>query len=1823
MPGYDPSAIVESYDPAGGPGAPARGIQLGQAVSGSLRNFAAGFADIGGALGSQDAADYAAQQRRLANENATASGLPQSYNDVHGIGSALGYVGNQFIQAAPYIATAAIGAGAGGAASAALGITRGAGAIAGGLAASYPGNLGQVLGAQAEESGKYDLPSAAALALPFTALDLLGPEGRTITGGMTGMTAKSVVGRMGQRLVAGAAGGAAQQTGQDVLLETARAAVNPDYDPTSDAAQSRFTERLVGGLALGAATHITGGKEARETPVAQDRPTETPVAQDRPTEMLRLPAPADFVASADGTVAARGDAYAGPQGNLFRSINDPATEGLPSDRPTSAPDPQTEPGTPLLDSKPMSTLPPERAALFNQTNVLQKLREAVPSENGQPGKADAYTLKLANELAGHLTDGDHEAATDALDKRQTALEDGRLAESTIPKRQAQIDAARQIVDTARAHTEDAVAREAAPPPVEAPPATHADVPAQEQQAAAVASPAPVGPSPEEVAAHRAGILDTVLGDPETRNPLNRSIAELKRQGHDGALSAAETQKIAQFEAQREAGQPSVAPEPNTGVADRAPEPNTGVVDRAPEPAPVEKPALVAERAPEAPVDPNQPRPERGGTAPAAEPKPVAEKPSLADTRQQRAQDAQTLKDLKASLETAQKQGAISVGERVKHGVDLNKEGMGAVPKVQAFLAHASLEHEANLKAGTAKPGEGMHAADVQAAVDAASKDLKGLPKVNVVQSATDLPRHVRAALGDRQAAGVTLGGTVHLVADHLRSPEEATATLYHETIGHVGLDRAFGAQLNAKLDEIYKGNTAARAEVDARLASGDHSYAHLDAESQRRRVTEELIAEASEKGPQAGGVSALFDRLKAVVSQFARRIGLTKAMSDAEVRQILRQAHETITNPSPARSVAEGTQKTSNTSDGAVEVRLRAAPASLDEAKDKVAFFVKDVVTDGTFKFKQGLDAIMPVNEIEKHFGKELPSIKPYNEINHRMGARTREIAEVATHIRDRWDSLKGAEGDAVGALLNHATEHQVNPIDGTGKDKAQFADAVQQHARLSAEGKAVYRDVLKFFADQRASDKAVIMASHAKIEDPAERALAEKNTQQQFAKALKVYFPLRRTGEYRLAAHDEEGGKIYEAFDSHADRQRAADAYEKVGMQVDQFQTGDYSRALDGISLKARDAWKAAVETHADGKQLSALVDQLYWQHLPETSSTKSRLARATIQGYSKDAQRTFAGAAQSSAFASSRLEFAETAREHLTNVGNEAKAVGSARLSDIYNKLSQGHNAMLTNRPGGLASRLPAYAFLYYLGFNPALAIKHFLQTPLVTLPVLMGRHGVRGATELVKAIGDVTSSMKHAYVNADADSVTGKIGQAAKGWITSMEASGRLTSAEVSAIGRAQDKGTIDLTQARNLAAEAAGASKAFLAVQRATAWMPHHVEKANRVATFVAALRLGKLDGMSDAAAEEHANRVTLETHVDYSSANESALSKTTPMAKILFQFKKYQLQMAANWANNIRGSFVGSAEEKAIARRTLFGMAVTHLTAAGTLGLPLVGMLGKAIASGANAAFGNPDEPFDASAAYQKWLTDVFSGGDPDSAVGHRLGTMFAKGLPAAAGVDLSASGIGQQDIFSPVKTAPGGRGNTLEQLKDLAFAALGPVGGMAGDFAQGIDQLYQGNHIKAIEHFLPKSISHVVRAGRFATQGLTTGKGDEVITPADLGPGGVLTTAIGFQPTKVDDYYDRTRATQALQHQVAARRDELVGNLRDAAGDPSAMSDGYKAIAEHNQSAAAQGLAAITGGQIAKALSSPNAKAAKQALAQAKHPGLARLTNYGSPTSQR
>jgi len=187
---------------------------------------------------------------------------------------------------------------------------------------------------------------------------------------------------------------------------------------------------------------------------------------------------------------------------------------------------------------------------------------------------------------------------------------------------------------------------------------------------------------------------------------------------------------------------------------------------------------------------------------------------------------------------------------------------------------------------------------IQSHVDRLTENWKSNTTAQVVPTEEHLPPEVAAQLkrdGMSGKTGALVGpdGKVYLIADQIGSPENATSALYHETLGHLGLNAKYGEQLDQALGRIHQSSPTVQREAEEWLRA--HPEAYPDDPNKQMRAVEEVLAAKAEAGVLDASIKS---QLTAMIRQFGRMMGMNLEMSDKELAAILRSAQRKITHGS-------------------------------------------------------------------------------------------------------------------------------------------------------------------------------------------------------------------------------------------------------------------------------------------------------------------------------------------------------------------------------------------------------------------------------------------------------------------------------------------------------------------------------------------------------------------------------------------------------------------------------------------------------------------------------------------------------------------------------------------------------------------------------------------------------------------------------------------------------------------------------------------------------------------------------------------------------------
>lgn len=224
-----------------------------------------------------------------------------------------------------------------------------------------------------------------------------------------------------------------------------------------------------------------------------------------------------------------------------------------------------------------------------------------------------------------------------------------------------------------------------------------------------------------------------------------------------------------------------------------------------------------------------------------------------------------------------------------------------------------------------------HANEVHSSIEDMTKDWTNKPAHTIYPSTADItdPALKQAMENDPDALGVYKDGHVHIVADRLSKPEDVVPIFYHEALAHHGLASKFGDALDDKLKEWYNGNSGGfKADVDKWLERNPDAYAGQD---RLARAAEEVLAERTEGGKID---LTMPEKIKQVVRQFGRKMGIVKDFTDSDIHAILSMAHAATTDG--AESAAANGFKFSRAANDNNKERLRipsTPPYGADDAR--------------------------------------------------------------------------------------------------------------------------------------------------------------------------------------------------------------------------------------------------------------------------------------------------------------------------------------------------------------------------------------------------------------------------------------------------------------------------------------------------------------------------------------------------------------------------------------------------------------------------------------------------------------------------------------------------------------------------------------------------------------------------------------------------------------------------------------------------------------------------------------------------------------------------
>jgi hypothetical protein len=899
--------------------------------------------------------------------------------------------------------------------------------------------------------------------------------------------------------------------------------------------------------------------------------------------------------------------------------------------------------------------------------------------------------------------------------------------------------------------------------------------------------------------------------------------------------------------------------------------------------------------------------------------------------------------------------------------------------------------------------KGMAAGDVITTVNELIKDWKSNLNIEVVQSVNNLPKNLAAQVavsgaGNVKGLAVRDGNTVFVVADNLSNAGDVAATLFHEALGHAGLARAFGAQLNKILRAVYNTNPAYKQKADAWLAANEDAYA--DEKDRELRALEEVLAEESEQGRINPSILA---RIKAAIKDFARKIGLNLSYTDADVAAILSSAHDVVVKGGKNRSanLQEIDKKVAFKVEKAAEVqekitrsrnaeKLAESPAKLaDMFRDfnKSKAFLTDNWNSLDIPATQGVLAMASTSDIRGIYGSRLPSITKLDRIEFEHNqARGRMHTALDDFVKKVWQPFVNENpvaGDILADLLRASAMVQYDPRKPKAKPSGaeRFVQGLYNELGKTAGGHALYGKIIDSGkADLNKEVDALFETVKnedlpGSIKDPAtpKGALYEyvKGIRDKVA-SLEVHFPESRFGPYTLAIGSEEDGNL-EVYmrENRQERDRLRNALEaelraNKDPRINTVRMYDTPKeARDNIS---RDSTKELNKIHAmlgggnvGPATIEALKDaafQLYMRTLPQTAALKDlEQRRKDITGGSVDVIRGYAAHKYSANNRLARMVYGPQLRNAVAEVKQEADKVSDPqeklRLNTVAGELNKRVNRAIDPRftddefQNGMdkLARLGSKAVFYNFLSSPKQFVVQFATLPMIAAPVLAARYNVSIPGMLTHLGQHLRLDRKElSLFNRDYSASRMKDPGAAKAFKTVYDG---LSAGGFFDDGRIAEAAAISKKPQIGGSAAAQAMRKVDHVLRFAFQTAESSVRKVIFATTFEFEYAKAKKEGKSPQEAMDTARinavEATYKTAFNYSIWNRPRLFTSNPILRTATQFMIFPLAMSSLLVESFHQyalSPLATVEEKRAAAKQFWGIMGMTGIFGGLTGLPM-------------------------------------------------------------------------------------------------------------------------------------------------------------------------------------------------------------------------------------------------------------------------------------------
>jgi N12 class adenine-specific DNA methylase len=776
---------------------------------------------------------------------------------------------------------------------------------------------------------------------------------------------------------------------------------------------------------------------------------------------------------------------------------------------------------------------------------------------------------------------------------------------------------------------------------------------------------------------------------------------------------------------------------------------------------------------------------------------------------------------------------------------------------------------------------------------------------------------------------------------------------------------------------------------------------------------------------------------------------------------------------------------------------------------------------------------------LDNYLAREEDRKNAYASLRKKWEAMSPEAQALYEEVRDHYARLSVETQDSVQANIAASLKFMLKQAERRLKDRQ---EELKANSDLSA------ADLRKGLDE---AQKEFTKVQARELRGQASRA-RELRKQFEAARLAGPYFPLGRFGQYFVTVRDDDGHVVsFSRFESLSEQRRYMKEMTARGLDVKHGMLADDATdagQVDPNFVAKIDA--LMVESGGDHAMRDALW-QAYLTTLPDFSMRKRFIHRKGTPGHHKDALRVFASTTFHAGHQLARLKHGMALKNYLEELKVEASnAADPVRAMAVWKEMSAAHEFVMNPVAAPIAQMATSAVFIFYMGLRLSTAMVNIEQSFSKGIPILSSNTGLTESPINI-SMAAAAREISRGY----SDVVRGK-GFADK--------SARLTGDERRALEIGYEGGTIDRTMSHDVAGVAESGveyNHYHHTVMTILSAPMHHTERVNREATYLAAFRVAQKAGRTFGESIRFAKDITWSTHYDNQSTSKPRMMRSN-VGRVFFALRSFVVNTLYRLARDMHQSLKGETAEirRASAKRFVGMLGATFVMAGfkGMVGWSLIKMAATAVLS----AFGLIGSEDDLEELLRRSMLNAVK----DIPLASSVVGMAFDGVPGyLTGVELS-NRIGMADLFI--------QGGNRDQkgdsaMLDMTLGLLGPTASLGINWLRGMNDVGSGDVERGLEKLVPAVVRDVMKTGRYAAEGVTNRRGDEIMESVPIQD--LMKQALGFTPASIAERYDRANYLFNMKSRIADLKRDAVREFVQAKGDPAAQRSALEKITRYNQ----------------------------------------------------